>query len=754
MFCYVHTPLGQFETFSSIRHFERKHVNVPHQEATSNRALLPILLFQARLDSLHGTKLFKSHKRPYIPICVSFGHQYKVLLTFCIFPQICTKEQSHLDCIASYCSKQGHSFVSKNQSSIKGSHPLLSLQYLFQEGGYDMQLYFNKSFSPVTSVIILIQILTYTTIMRRVSSLQLHIHWFRNTDLRLHDNPALNRAAASAFSQKGPDGDNAIFLPIYCFDPRFIGGGESSRSRFGSRKCSSQRARFMIESVEDLRRSLKGHGSELVCAQGKPEDVLERVIQCIDESYEGKDLVVTVHCQEEVASEELSVDKAVRRVLKKHPGSSLKPVWGSTLYLPQDLPFGAMAGKSKETLPSYMSMPDVFTPFRNKVEKNSDIRNPFDVPKSERLSLLPNPNAIHNIAATVEKCSVSFLPSLTDLEYTQEEAENALTTDTRGVMHFVGGETAALARVKDYIWDKDLLKNYFNTRNGMIGADYSTKFSPWLANGCISPRYIATECRNYEEERVANKSTYWVVFELLWRDFFKFFAAKHGDRIFYRSGTSEQHNKKWGYNRKSFDAWKEGRTGYPLVDANMRELAATGFMSNRGRQNVCSFLAIDMKTDWTYGADYFESTLLDHDVHSNWGNWCSGAGMTGGRLNRFNIVKQSKDYDCDGDYVRLWIPEMKDLPNELIHEPWKMTAEQESQFGVRLGVDYPKPIVKPFVPRANNDQGRNGGRRNNKGWKGKGGDEKKKNSNLGKGQRKEMKSLKEGNYRVVGEWTL
>ena len=153
-----------------------------------------------------------------------------------------------------------------------------------------------------------------------------------------------------------------------------------------------------------------------------------------------------------------------------------------------------------------------------------------------------------------------------DEEQKAEEAEEAKKPDSRGVMPFKGGETAALARVQDYIWDKDLLKNYFDTRNGMLGADYSTKFSPWLAHGCVSPRFIATECQKYEEERVANKSTYWVVFELLWRDFFKFFAAKHGDRIFLIDGTTDRQNKKrWGFDKKKFEAWKEGRTGYPLV---------------------------------------------------------------------------------------------------------------------------------------------------------------------------------------------
>merc|ERR1739848_632877 len=110
-------------------------------------------------------------------------------------------------------------------------------------------------------------------------------------------------------------------------------------------------------------------------------------------------------------------------------------------------------------------------------------------------------------------------------------------------------------------------------------------------------------------------------------------------------------SKRWSYDQRHFNAWKDGRRGYPFVDANM---TATGFMSNRGRQNVCLFLALDMNHDWRLGADYFESILLDYDVHSNWDNWCAGAGMTGGRVNKFNIVKQSKDYDAKGDYIRRW----------------------------------------------------------------------------------------------------
>lgn len=111
---------------------------------------------------------------------------------------------------------------------------------------------------------------------------------------------------------------------------------------------------------------------------------------------------------------------------------------------------------------------------------------------------------------------------------------------------------------------------------------------------------IAHEIERYQSERVSNKSTYWVIFELIWRDFFRFFSVKHGDKIFYKSGTTG-HSMPWTQDSVVFEAWADGRTGWPLVDANMRELKATGFMSNRGRQNVASFLVHSLGIDWRLG---------------------------------------------------------------------------------------------------------------------------------------------------------
>jgi deoxyribodipyrimidine photo-lyase len=416
-------------------------------------------------------------------------------------------------------------------------------------------------------------------------------HWFRGTDLRLHDNPALDRSASICAKTQ------SSLVPVFCFDPRYF--GDDARSEFGSLKCGPKRAKFVLESVMDLRKSLQQQGSDLLVACARPEDFFV----LLESAVNGRRTKVVY--QDEVCTEERGIEFKVNKVF-----GSKEKVWGSTLYELDELPYDDDLG----------DLPDSFTPFRNQVEKKCTIHNPLQVPKQ-----MPFP-AIDDLE--LFKKHALYSPSLEDLGYTKEQVDFANEVDPRGVMPFIGGETAALARVKDYIWDKDLLSKYFDTRNGMIGADYSTKFAPWLAHGCLSPRYVAKECKKYEEQRVANKSTYWVVFEMLWRDYFKLFAFKHGSSMFFPGGIVDS-SKPWKHYPKNLQAWIEGKTGFPLVDANMRELAATGFMSNRGRQNVASFLALELNQDWRYGADYFESVLLDYDVHSNWGNWCAAAGMTG-----------------------------------------------------------------------------------------------------------------------------
>jgi deoxyribodipyrimidine photo-lyase len=278
------------------------------------------------------------------------------------------------------------------------------------------------------------------------------------------------------------------------------------------------------------------------------------------------------------------------------------------------------------------------------------------------------------------------IPRLEDLGFEPKPISD------QAAISFTGGEREARKRLENYFWETENLSNYKYTRNGLLGIDYSSKFSGWLAYGCISPRVIYSEVKRYEKSIKKNSSTYWMVFELIWRDYFRCVAMKFGNQLFYPGGIRND-EVNWKSDQKKLDAWKKGETGIPFVDANMRELNETGFMSNRGRQIVASYLVKDLKQDWRFGAAYFEQELIDYDVTSNWGNWAYVAGVGNDpRENRyFNILTQAGRYDGEGEYVKHWLPELSNLPTEFIHKPWELSDSEKSKFGLH-GSPFGKPI--------------------------------------------------------------
>ena len=166
---------------------------------------------------------------------------------------------------------------------------------------------------------------------------------------------------------------------------------------------------------------------------------------------------------------------------------------------------------------------------------------------------------------------------------------------------------------------------------------------------------IYWEVQRYEKEIQKNESTYWLIFELIWRDYFKYISLKHGNAIFHLGGILDK-KYTWDSNSEIFLKWTEGKTTEPFVNANMIELKKTGFMSNRGRQNVASFFAKSMLMDWRMGAAYFEQQLVDYDAHSNWGNWLYVAGVGNDpRDRKFNIKLQADRYDAKGQYQKRWL---------------------------------------------------------------------------------------------------
>ncbi|MEL6343328.1 MAG: DASH family cryptochrome [Myxococcota bacterium] len=489
--------------------------------------------------------------------------------------------------------------------------------------------------------------------------------WLRN-DLRMDDHEPLWLATLRG---------QGHVVPVYCVDPRMWANGP-----LGFPKMGAKRAQFVIEALAALRARLQKAGGDLVIRVGHPEAIIPQVAASVNAKG--------VYYHEEPTREERTVADAVIRAVGE--ASTVQSMWGATLYHVDDLPYPAA------------ELPSVFTNFRKDVERQSRVRPPRDAPKT--LQALPD-----GLAPGELPCLSTFNDS-----FVREPL------DERGVIPFKGGEDEANTRLQAYFWEHDALQEYKETRNGLIGANYSSKFSPWLALGCISPRRIWQQVQAYERQRVKNDSTYWLIFELIWRDFFRFLGVAAGTSLFKRGGVRGR-DYEWSRDKAVFARWCEGQTGVPFIDANMRELSATGFMSNRGRQNVGSFLAKTLKVDWRWGAAWFESTLIDYDPTSNWGNWQYVSGVGNDPRDRvFNVVGQAKRYDANGAFVRRWCPELKRLPDGIIHEPDARPARELQRFGVELGVNYPRPILDmQALAREYEQRNKSRGRGRNRGNRGR-----------------------------------
>ena len=225
-------------------------------------------------------------------------------------------------------------------------------------------------------------------------------------------------------------------------------------------------------------------------------------------------------------------------------------------------------------------------------------------------------------------------------------------SETRAL--FMGGEIAGVRHMQNY-FQSDLPSTYKQTRNGLDGMDYSTKFSPWLAQGCLSARRIIHRLNQYEDEVVSNDSTYWIYFELLWREYFQWYAEKYGEQMIAFSGIKDR-SPNTSFYPERFQKWCQGTTPYPIVNACMHQLNATGYMSNRGRQLVASCFVHELSLDWRYGAAYMEQQLVDFDLGSNWGNWqyLAGVGADPRGHRQFDLNKQTQIYDPKQQFINRW----------------------------------------------------------------------------------------------------
>ena len=420
--------------------------------------------------------------------------------------------------------------------------------------------------------------------------------WFRN-DLRVHDNESLTNAID----------ENETVIAVYFFDQRHF-----EETRFGFKKTEKFRAKFLIESITSLKQNLEKLNIPLLVYHQRPEDMIPEIVT--------KNEIDSIYFQEEWTSEEMEVLENIKSKISNTV--AFKSTYNQFLFHPEDIPF------------DIASIPNVFTQFRNQCEKSTKIRTEFTAKP------MPEDNLITNL---------TVIPSMETLGFTDFDM------DSRTAFPFQGGEDEAQKRLQNYFWETKKLSVYKLARNGLIGTDFSSKFSPWLANGSISAKSIYWEIIKYEQQIDKNESTYWLIFELIWRDYFKYISLKNGNSIFKIGGILDK-KYDWKTNQSAVIHWINGTTGEPFVNANMIELQQTGWMSNRGRQNVASFFAKELLIDWRIGAAYFEAMLLDYDVHSNYGNWMYVSGVGNDpRDRKFNIKLQASNYDGQSKFQKLWL---------------------------------------------------------------------------------------------------
>lgn len=419
------------------------------------------------------------------------------------------------------------------------------------------------------------------------------IYWFTH-DLRIDDNLALLRASQQ--SEK--------LLCIYIIDPQ-----QFLPNRYHQKTVGEHRWRFLNESLQDLHHSLCSRGQRLLLFYDKPIDVISRLLEAYPISavfgscpvgwYERKQWEVLGELYASVALNRYST---------------------YTLLDHKDLPF------------SFDLFPCSFSQFRKRVEPITNSVS-SKVSASVTTVLPPSVQSIHQPAIE--------LPAITPLASEQKR-------------QFPGGALAAKRHLRGY-FSTEYPSLYKQVRNSLDGWNHSTKFSPWLALGCLSVKQILSALAEYEQRTRRNESTEWIRFELLWREYFQWLAYSAKERLFSFSGI-QQKKPLTSFYPARFQSWSQGNTPEPLVNALMNELNVTGYMSNRGRQIVASYFVNDLNMDWRYGAAYFEQQLVDYDMASNWGNWqyLAGVGTDPHGKRYFDIAKQRAIYDPEDQFIHRW----------------------------------------------------------------------------------------------------
>lgn len=420
-------------------------------------------------------------------------------------------------------------------------------------------------------------------------------------DLRLHDNALINRAAQEC--------KQLIFC--YFVDPRQL-----KQDQYGCQALGLNRRQFLAESLQYLSDQLVELEQRLNIFISEPVSSIEAICSNLP--------VTHIYRSKPVAFNESQDWLRLRSSL---PGIHCVSEETRCLFNARDLEIMG-AGKRFNAQSSTDTFPKTFSKFRRLAERCS-----YPVPTQVVTSLPPN----------FSLKAFNFEPLNPALWIVNDEP------------YARGGEIAGLDHLQTYM-SSDAPNQYKSTRNTFDSWEESSKWSLWLANGALSVREIAQALRNFQAMHGKNEENDWLMFELLWREYFQWYARAFNKKLFLLNGIANKKQHRGSFYAQRFRQWCNGTTPYPVVNACMRQLNATGYMSNRGRQIAASALIHELGLDWRCGAAYFEQQLIDYDPASNWGNWQYIAGVgadpRGGR--QFNLEKQTKMYDPDGAFINRW----------------------------------------------------------------------------------------------------
>ncbi len=424
-------------------------------------------------------------------------------------------------------------------------------------------------------------------------------------------------------------------LPVFVLDEALLRG----------RWPAPNRLWFMRESLAELSRALADRGAALRVLRGRPADVLP--------AFAREAAATDVYWTRDATPYGLARDRAVGERLAA-AGIAVHAKRGLYVHEPDEV-------ATQDCRPF-----TVFSPFRRAWEARP------------RRAVLPAPDRIPGrgpagAALAGGRVRPAAIPDL-----------GAPTADPSLIP--APGEAAARARLD--AWVARGLNGYDETRN-RLDLDGTSRLSQDLRWGLLSPVEVVDRAEGAGEGRRV------FVSEVAWREFYAH-VLWHHPRVLREPFQAAFADLRWRDDPAAFEAWREGRTGYPVVDAAMRQLRASGFVHNRGRMIAASFLAKHLLLDWRLGEAEFMRHLTDGDVASNDGGWqwTASTGTDPQPYFRvFNPILQGRRFDPDGDYVRRWVPELAGVRGDAIHEPWTLDEREQAAAGVRIGVDYPAPIV-------------------------------------------------------------